>query len=60
MFIKPPHKQEIFFSNGTKRAIEDVVKVEQGNWYHIQTKEGVEYITNPAFILFVRVTKQKK
>ena len=60
MFIKPPHDQQIFFDNGTTRWIRNVEKIEQGNWFHFLTEEGVEYITNPERILFVRVYKNGK
>jgi hypothetical protein len=55
MFIKPPHDQQIFFDNGTTRWVRDVKHIEQGNWFHLYTKSGVDYITNPDHILFVRV-----
>ena len=60
MFIKTPHKQEIFFDNGSMRVIDNVVKIEQGNWFHLMDENGVEFITNPKRILFVRVKKCKK
>lgn len=60
MFIKPTHKQEIFFDNGSMRVIDNVVKIEQGNWFHLMTEDGTEFITNPNRILFVRVTKNEK
>jgi hypothetical protein len=60
MFNRVPHTQEIFFDNGSMRVIENVVKIEQGNWFHILTKDGTEFITNPNRILFVRVKKPKK
>ena len=60
MFIRPPHKQQIFFDNKTTRTIEEVVKIEQGNWFHLLTKNGTEYITNPDRILFIRVYPEKK
>jgi len=60
MFIKPPHKQEIFFDNGSMRVIDKVVKIEQGNWFHHMDSNGTEFITNPKRILFVRVKKCKK
>lgn len=59
MFNKPEHTQEIFFDNGSRRIVEDVVSVAQGTWFHILTKDGTEYITNPARILFVRINKPK-
>ena len=59
MFNKPPHTQEIFFDNGSMRVVENVVKVEQGNWFHLLTEDGTEFITNPKRILFVRVKKPK-
>lgn len=60
MFHKPPHDQQIFFDNGTTRWIRDVIKIEQGNWYHFLTEKGEEYITNPSRILFVRVYPHEK
>lgn len=60
MFIKPPHDQQIFFDNKTTRWIRGVVHIEQGNWFHLLTEDGVEYITNPDRILFVRVFKRDK
>ena len=60
MFNPPPHKQEIFFDNGSMRVIEDVVKIEQGQWFHLVTKDGTEFITNPSRILFVRIKPPKK
>ena len=60
LFNKPPHKQEIFFDDGSVRVIENVVKIEQGRWHHILTEDGTEYITNPDRILFVRVYKNGK
>jgi len=60
MFIKVPHKQEIFFDNGSMRVIDNVVKIEQGNWFHMMDKDGTEFITNPKRILFVRVKQCKK
>ncbi len=55
MFNKPPHKQEIFFDNGSMRVIDEVVKVEQGRWFHLVSKDGTEFIMNPDRILFVRI-----
>lgn len=60
MFNPPPHDQQIFFDNGSVRWIKDVVKIEQGNWHHFETAEGIEYITNPARILFVRIYNKKR
>ena len=59
MFNFHPHTQEIFFDNDTVLVIRDVIHIEQGRWHHIMTKEGVEYITNPDRVLFVRVYKNK-
>ncbi len=59
-FIKVPHDQQIFFENKTTRWIRNVVHIEQGNWFHLMTEEGVEYITNPDKILFVRVYGKEK
>jgi len=60
MFIKPLHDQQIFFDNGTTRWIRNVVHIEQGNWFHLMTKQGIEYITNPDRILFIRVYDKSK
>jgi len=57
MFLPPPHKQEIYFNDGSIRVIEDVVRIEQGRWFHILTKDSKEYIINPDNVLFTRVTK---
>ena len=55
MFNKIPHTQELYFDNGAVRIVEDVVSVQQGNWFHLLTADGTEYITNPNKILFVRI-----
>ena len=60
MFISPPHDQHIYFDDGTIRIIRHVTKIEQGRWFHIMTKEGIEYITNPSRILFIKVCKLEK
>ena len=54
-----PHSQEIFFDNNTVRGIDDVVSIERGQWFHIKTKSGVEFITNPNRILFIRIKPTK-
>ena len=54
MFTKTPVNQVIFFENGTKRHIKDVVLIEQGNWFHLLTKSGQEIIVNPDKILFIK------
>lgn len=59
MFIKTPHRQEIFFDNGSMRVLDHVVKIEQGKWFHIMTESGVEHIINPDKVLFVRVSPAK-
>ena len=59
MFNPPPHKQSVYFNDGSVRVVEDVVKVEQGNWYHLMTKDGTEYIMNPTNVNFVRINKSK-
>ena len=60
MFNLLPHTQEIFFDNGSVRVVHDVVEIEQGNWFHLQTKDGTEFITNPNRILFVRIKRHDK
>ena len=57
MIIPFPHNQSIFFDNGQVEKVEDVVRIEKGNWYHLFTREGEEIITNPKRILFVKVMK---
>jgi len=57
MFTKEMFDQEVFFENGTKRFVRNIVKVEQGNWFHLLTAGGEEYIFPPDKILFVRVSK---
>lgn len=59
-FLKPPHDQQVFFDNNTSRWIRDVVHIEQGQWFHMMTASGVEYITNPNRILFIRVYEEGK
>ena len=59
MFIKLPHTQEIHLDNGEVRWIHNVTKIEQGKWYHLMADEGIEHITNPDKILFIRVHRLK-
>lgn len=54
-----PHSQEVFFDNNTVRGIDDVVSIERGQWFHLRTKSGVEFITNPDRILFIRIKPKK-
>lgn len=58
MFTEYPQNQEVFFENGSKRIIKNVIKIEQGNWFHLLTDDNNEYIINPNKILFVRVQKR--
>lgn len=55
MQIEKPFDEEIHFDNGTRQTIYHVIHIEQGNWWHIFTKDGRYYIINPEHILFVRV-----
>jgi hypothetical protein len=55
MFIKPPHDQQIFFKSGHQRWVRHVLHIEEGKWTHFYTNDGVEYITNPDQIEFIRV-----
>jgi len=54
MQIEKPFTQEIHFTNGTRQTIYDIIHIEQGTWFHIFTKDGGYYITNPEHILFVK------
>lgn len=49
------HTQEIFFDNNTVRCIEDITSIERGQWFHLKTKNGTDFITNPDRILFIRI-----
>jgi len=60
MFIKNKFDQEVFFENGTKRFVRNVIRIESGNWFHLLTEEGIEYIFPPEKILFVRVMPSGK
>jgi len=55
MFIEPPHDQEVHFMNNSNRMIRNVTKIEHGQWFHLQTEDGVEYIINPDNVTWVRV-----
>jgi len=55
MQVKKPFTQEIHFNDGTRQTIYDIIHIEQGAWFHIFTKDGGYYITNPKNILFVKV-----
>ena len=52
--------QEIHFENGSRRRTDNVVDVWQGEWYHIYTKDGQEFIINPDKVLYVKVWTNKK
>jgi hypothetical protein len=58
MFTKVPHRQEIYFDDGSMRVISKVTKIEQGRWFHIVDDQDREFVVNPAKVLFVRVTKK--
>lgn len=58
MFITGKLNQVIFFENGSKRYVDNVIKIEQGNWFHLLTKAGEEFIINPDKILFIKSYKK--
>lgn len=60
MFIKPPHDQQIFFKSGHQRWVRDVIHIEKGEWTHMMTMSGIEYITNSNEIEFIRVYDNDK
>lgn len=58
-----PHTQEIYFDNGERRVLHNIIHVEQGKWVHIVSEDGhggSETIVNPDRILFVRIVKHKE
>lgn len=55
MLVEQPFTQEVHFDNGTRQTIRDITLIEQGTWWHVQTKDKRYYILNPEHILFVRV-----
>lgn len=55
---KEVHDQEIFFDNGSRRTVHNVVDISRGTWWHLFTIEGTEYIINPEKVLFVRIEPQ--
>jgi len=58
MFIKEKHKkwnQIVFFTNGMQRVVNDIVRCEKGEWWHLQTEQGIEYIFPPDKILFIKI-----
>lgn len=55
MFIKTPHDQQIFFKDGSQRWIRNVLHIEKGDWWHMITEKGIEYIIPADNIKFVRV-----
>jgi hypothetical protein len=60
MFIKPPFDEQITFHDGVERWVRNIIHIERGEWYHLMTKDGVEYIFPPANIKFIRVYKTGK
>jgi hypothetical protein len=59
MFTETPMAQELVFTNGSKRIIRNIIKIEQGNWFHLLTKDGTEYIIPPNKLLFVRAWEEE-
>lgn len=55
MFIKTPNDQQLFFKNGSQRWVRNVVHIEKGEWFHLITEQGIEYIIPPDNVLFIRV-----
>lgn len=60
MLTPYPQTQKIYFTNGSCRVIEKVMKVEEGKWTHIWDDAGTEYIVNPQHVLFIKVTQYGK
>lgn len=52
---KTKHTQEIFFDNGTRRVVANVVKIIRGTWWHLYTEDKREIIVNPDRVLFVQI-----
>lgn len=58
MFTKIPFDEEICFDNMTTRTIRGIIRIEQGNWWHITTSDNVEIIINPDRVLFIKVLER--
>ena len=46
MYVKSPHTQIIYFENGSKRFIHNVVKVEESTMIHLIDSKGIEFVIN--------------
>jgi len=55
-----PHTQILFFSNGARRPINNIIMVERGQWFHLYEENGTEWIVNPDNVLCVKVLKPSK
>ena len=59
MFTEYPLDEIIYFENGQCRYIKNIVDIKQGRWFHIQTKDGKEYIIPSDKVLFIEAIKSK-
>lgn len=55
MFIEKKHNQEINFENGSKLCVHEIITIEEGNFIHLLTEKGIEYIVNKDKVLFTMV-----
>lgn len=52
--VNNTHRQIIFFINGEKRTIDNVIKVWENEMVHIVTIDGAEWIINKKNVLCVK------
>lgn len=56
MFLKGKLNQTITFENKTECNVQNIIDIKVGNWVHLLTETGEEYIINPSKVNFLICT----